>query len=718
MWRLLCLAIVFHLAVAVFGEDVVVTTKLGDLKGLSGKVRFRGKTHVLKKFLGVPFAQPPLKELRFKPPRAPAPWKPDLYNATYYRHTCMQEKLDRDEMQKQIPGFKNFSEDCLYLNIFTTYDFTDSSSLPHPVMVFIHGGSYVAGSAQTILGDVLPLKGVVLVVIQYRLGAFGFLSTGDHHAPGNTGLLDQTMALKWVKDNIGHFGGDTDRVTIFGQSAGASSIGLHLVSSKSKGLFHQVIMQSGVDLSPWAIHGVHSALHTSQELGRMVGCPTHLNVLLVECLRKVDAQEIADFISDSHQGSDPLDLPWSPVVQGEGEEAFLVDDPKVLRENGRFHRDVRVMAGFTSDEGAAIIQSIADQFNMADLLREEKISQSALGSLLHHYFPIKNGILAGEIYNTIARGYQNTTEGVETGVYRQGMVDILTDYMFAAPAHQVLRHHSQHNETFMYVFGYRSPNIRTNFWMGTTHNDDLPFVFGLPFHTTKMRHNCSTLDSALYSKFCRGKRTQIFSDYVCTHRNWSFCNEYDHRMGHSNIDYAIIPQQYEKFDHEDRIISDYVMELWTNFAKFGHPTPPKTANATYSQHSEIVEWHLFKSNTSEEDSRYLHIDTQTVMKTGLRAENMAFWTQTFPSIKDKYVEFAPVIHEQDESTTNDLLKILPFLAGGFLFVLIVTVVLVTHRRQQPKPSRQNSYNRDNSKTVATPILTYASYDVYENAESV
>ena len=137
-------------------------------------------------------------------------------------------------------------------------------------MVYIHGGGYELGSALPWPGDILALQGLVVVVIQYRLGPFGFLTTGDSASPGNFGMLDQVEALKWVKENIENFGGNPNKVTIFGESAGATSVSLHLMSPLSQGLFHRAIAESGVDLCSWAIQptsfGVNYAKELSQKL--------------------------------------------------------------------------------------------------------------------------------------------------------------------------------------------------------------------------------------------------------------------------------------------------------------------------------------------------------------------------------------------------------------------------------------------------------------------
>ena len=143
----------------------------------------------------------------------------------------------------------SMSEDCLYLNIYVPAHAHEGSNLP--VMVWIHGGALTVGMASMYDGSMLAAtEDVVVVAIQYRLGVLGFFSTGDQHAKGNWGYLDQVAALRWVQQNIVHFGGNPDRVTIFGESAGGTSVSSHVVSPMSQGLFHGAIMESGVAVLP------------------------------------------------------------------------------------------------------------------------------------------------------------------------------------------------------------------------------------------------------------------------------------------------------------------------------------------------------------------------------------------------------------------------------------------------------------------------------------
>ena len=194
-------------------------------------------------------------------------------------------------------------------------------------MVYIHGGGYVLGTAITSPSDILALQGVVVVIIQYRLGPFGFLTTGDSAAPGNYGMLDQVEALKWVKENIQNFGGNPSKVTIFGQSAVGFSVGLHLLSPLSGDLFHQAILESGVDLSPIAIQPTSFVFRFTKELAQKLNCGSSDHSAMVSCMRSKTASAMQRAAESIKFGF----VDWAPVV----DKNVLHDTPQVLRKKRR-----------------------------------------------------------------------------------------------------------------------------------------------------------------------------------------------------------------------------------------------------------------------------------------------------------------------------------------------------------------------------------------------
>ena len=331
---------------------VTVTTKYGKLKGLvTSYTNASGPFKSVSKFLGVPFAAPPVGELRLKAPQPPSQWKPNVRPAEKHGNICFQNPVFGAYYKPYVQNF-SFSEDCLYLDIYSP---NVSSRLP--VLFYIHGGGFQADTSIRYPSDVLALQGVVVVVIQYRLGAFGFLTTGDSVAPGNLGMLDQVEALKWVKENIKDFGGNPNQVTIFGESAGGISVGLHLISPLSKGLFQQAIAESGVDLCFVGMQPVSYGLRYARELAQKLGCTVNLNdhYEMVACIRTkqgTDIQKAADAMAANFRFLDHMQ--WAPVV----DKKFLLDTPRNLRKRGDF-RKVPLIISFNSHEGSHVLGALA-----------------------------------------------------------------------------------------------------------------------------------------------------------------------------------------------------------------------------------------------------------------------------------------------------------------------------------------------------------------------
>ena len=224
---------------------MIIETKYGKLEGVAE----RGCTV----YKGVPYAKPPVGELRWRKPQKPEPWE-GVFKADRYGCKSIQFGNPRDTFYKKEfysnPDFDvPVSEDCLYLNIWVPEGFSEKL----PVAIYVHGGAFVGGAGSNLpfVCDGLAKTGVIVVTINYRLGALGFLChpllgvEGENQAGGNFGLWDQLMAITWVKENIAAFGGDAENITVFGQSAGAMSLQALAVAPRSRGLFQRMILQSG-----------------------------------------------------------------------------------------------------------------------------------------------------------------------------------------------------------------------------------------------------------------------------------------------------------------------------------------------------------------------------------------------------------------------------------------------------------------------------------------
>jgi para-nitrobenzyl esterase len=294
-------------------------------------------------FLGIPFAAPPVGNLRWKPPQPAAPWAPATLTATAAATPCAQVT---PPASTSTAG----TENCLRVNIWTPDPVPVS---PVPVIVWIHTGAFQAASAS--IPDSNPQKlvertGAIVVAANYRHGPFGFLAhpalTAEipgYPSSGNYGLLDQRAALLWVRDHIAAFGGDPHNVTIGGQSAGGHSVSFHLVSPGSAGFFHRAIMQSG--FASAKLPTLSAAESTGSGFAARVGCTDPAQVLT--CMRsKTTAQVLLAFGNGQQEFVEHGRVAWGPVVDG----LEVPDQPRVLYEHGRFSR-VPVILGTTRDEG-------------------------------------------------------------------------------------------------------------------------------------------------------------------------------------------------------------------------------------------------------------------------------------------------------------------------------------------------------------------------------
>ncbi|HAQ18669.1 MAG TPA: esterase [Prolixibacteraceae bacterium] len=338
MNRLIALLLVaFFFACTTAPKTGILNVNSVQLK--TGKLS--GKTsddQLVKIFMGVPFAAPPVGDLRWKAPQPVASWEgvracvtppPSAMQAPPKPFMCWSKEF----MAPENP----LSEDCLYLNVWTAAK-TVQDKLP--VMVWIHGGAFTGGSGTVPLydGEAMSRKGVVFVTINYRLGIFGFLAhpglsaESDLKTSGNYGILDQIAALKWVKENIAAFGGDPNNVTIAGQSAGAFSVNMLVVSPMSKGLFHKAIAQSG------------GMFGKELSLGKTLKAAEESGTQLTEKMKITSIAELRAIPADS-------------LLKIPGRFGLVIDDvviPPVYKTfaEGK-HHDVPVISGWNADDGVS-----------------------------------------------------------------------------------------------------------------------------------------------------------------------------------------------------------------------------------------------------------------------------------------------------------------------------------------------------------------------------
>ncbi|KAK4879934.1 hypothetical protein RN001_008080, partial [Aquatica leii] len=326
-------------------EDVIRQTQYGLVQGEIRKSRAEGSVAEYYYFGGVPYARPPIGSLRFQDPLPPIPWK-GILNTSTYNHTCTQ--LDHISIGPNVIG----NEDCLYLEISVPIlkQVNDFQNLP--VMVWIHGGTFIFSGINDTGPDYFMEEPVVLVAIDYRLNVFGFLNTLDDNARGNAGLKDQLLALKWIKNNIKYFGGDPNKVTIFGCSAGGASVQLHMLSPKSQGLFHRAISESGTPLNPWSFQ--RHPLEMAKKLASGFGIINTNNKILVEQLQKIPYDKLLKMVANQNvMGFSFLynAPPFTVSIEADSDSAFLTEKTYGLLESGKIN-SVPYMLGHTTEEGS------------------------------------------------------------------------------------------------------------------------------------------------------------------------------------------------------------------------------------------------------------------------------------------------------------------------------------------------------------------------------
>ncbi|XP_064644669.1 uncharacterized protein LOC135498345 [Lineus longissimus] len=475
-----------------------VTAGAGTIQGTKENITAFGKTYEYFAYRGIRYAKDTGGANRFKKP-VPMDKFSGVYKATEFTNSCTQtgtslanSNMSADPMYHQRTG-----EDCLSLNVFTPTD----KGTKKAVMVWIHGGAWVAGSGLIYFGGLLaPFGDVVYVSVNFRLGAFGFLSTGDSSARGNMAYFDQLLALKWVKDNIKDFGGDPDMVTIFGESAGGLDVSAHAISqlSAGKGLFKRVISTSGSAVSPKE-NPMNVRLDIpvyTKNLGLNLRCngtnnPTLSDSgLLLECLRKKSASEILKYADE--EGNLPPDAvvkgrqSFSPTVDGE----FLPEHPANLVKNTtlavyQVFKNVDLISSFNSNDGNYAF------FSMIPILMKAGITGPSYlipKEFMHKY--LLPGVFPPSTHPGVARAvgqeYIIDADLAATNSSlrrRDALIQALTDQYFVTAGISAAQTHvamEGKGKTWMLYFDRESPIWPKLYGPGNAnHGADIAYCFGV-----------------------------------------------------------------------------------------------------------------------------------------------------------------------------------------------------------------------------------------------
>ncbi|XP_041965217.1 crystal protein isoform X1 [Alosa sapidissima] len=520
-------------------EGPVVRVHGGMVRGLT-----LDKAHV---FYGIPYAAPPVGQRRWAPPHPVLPWL-QTYNATFPRPACMQACAG--EFSQICPP--KVSEDCLYLNVFVprTVNLSLPTETQRPVLVWIHGGDFIAGSASRPLYDgrfMSNYSNTVVVNVEYRLGAFGFLVTGkdpELSAVGNYGMLDQQAALVWIKNNIPVFAGDPKRVTLVGESAGAQSVALHLMMRSSEFLFSQAAIQS----LPFSI-----PLKTrwdAKRLGRDFARTANCSVSDLLCLKSLSARDVLRAqVKSGSKIVNPFRFlevfeTWGPYI----DEVLIEDQPIAAFQKGYWQRDKPVIIGTTSEEGVIFVFGVFSKpvSVLESMAYATAIFKQHTLTVLHKYLPL----------------YLYTDR-------RTMLSQIVTDFVFLCPTrHSARSGVSLGGSMWMYVFDYTLSDPRA--WAGLSfcyghacHGAELPFLFdsgpvaNLTFQPPEALlanrmlcywgafAHCGDPNSRTHqSSFCRDQRLPVWPRYTLDN-GWPILN-------------LTVPT------HAQHGVRDHICDFWDN----------------------------------------------------------------------------------------------------------------------------------------------------------
>ncbi|XP_023565017.1 carboxylesterase 3 isoform X2 [Octodon degus] len=437
-----------------------VDTPLGYVQGR--QVGVKGTDRLVNVFLGIPFAQPPLGPLRFSAPLPAQPWEGVRYASTD-PPMCMQDIERMNNSRFSVNGkhkIFSISEDCLVLNIYSPAEATEKAR--KPVMVWIHGGSLMVGSATSQDGSALAAyEDVVVVTVQYRLGILGFFSTGDKHTPGNQGFLDVVAALRWVQKNITPFGGDPNCVTIFGGSSGASIVSALVLSPMATGLFHRAIAQSGVISSPFLT--ASDSWPKVQSLADSLACSYNSPSEVVQCLQQKEAQEL--ILSKESKMVIP-----SYTIDG----SFFPKSPEELLKERKFH-PVPFLVGVNNHEFGWLIPKALGLLDKMEQMSQEQMLDFFKASLTNLNVP-------PEMMSMVVDQYLGS--GSDAQARREAFQELAGDIIFNIPT---LNFSRNLQDSGLPVFLYEFQHVPSSFakikppWVKADHAAEEAFMFGGPF---------------------------------------------------------------------------------------------------------------------------------------------------------------------------------------------------------------------------------------------
>eukprot|EP00092_Neocalanus_flemingeri_P041060 GFUD01044710.1.p1 GENE.GFUD01044710.1~~GFUD01044710.1.p1 ORF type:complete len:619 (+),score=153.32 GFUD01044710.1:28-1857(+) len=554
----------------------VTVPGVGKLQGSKRSTQWTNRD--VYTFMGIPFGEDTSGEHRFAPPRPKAPLNDgkDAFDATYlnylldwWDHSCPQPgagatgydnpmlaqwAAEHPERASGLPtGPTIGTEDCLHLAVFTPELPSASSNPKLPVMVYIHGGSFMLGGYIGAGPGKLLERDMIIVEMQYRVGPLGFMCLPDDEIAGNMGLLDQNLALKWVNEHITYFGGDPDRVTIMGESAGSASVTYHMISPLSQPYFQQAIAESGSALSSWAFDS-DPEKHAKEIAGANLGCPTDTISGMVNCLKneKTAADIVIAHKKYYKKEREEARMGFGgsvPCAQRNGQQKFITKHPKqYLMDaiNAEAPSTKKAIFGANKHEGSFVLGMIYNSFILPNgVVEDTHFLRYLFSATLLEALGLKDD--SGVIYELINYRYFEDSMLGDWDLMIDGMVNLVGTFFIKASTYEFMKYNQLAGaEQYLYSFEHYGEASLWNFLFpgneqppiprGVTHGDELIYLFS----------------------------TGVFN-----------------------------------LNDEDWEVARIMSNLWANFVIYGNPTPPEFPV------DGVPTWPLWH----DQDKKYLTIDS-------------------------------------------------------------------------------------------------------------
>ncbi|XP_055528119.1 esterase B1-like isoform X2 [Wyeomyia smithii] len=515
-------------------------------------------------FRGIPYAKPPIGELRHKPPQPLDKFREPVLDCAVERDVCYSKNLFTQKMEG--------SENCLFLNVYTPR--LPSDGKPIPVMVFIHGGAFMYGSGNSdcYSPEYFLQEGVIIVTCNYRLSTLGFLYLPSQGIEGNLGLKDQLMALKWVSENITHFGGDPNNVTLFGESAGGVSVHLHLLSPRSHQYFHKAICQSGCSNMEWAMQ--LNPEEKARTLAKLVGCKGENDADAYKTLMTASTEDLVGQmmkVLSNDERLRGLPMPFKPVVESENAtDAVVTKPPLEAMKTPNSIPNIPLMLGANNREGTIML---------LDAIKKLDVYDKDLTGLIPRTVNVKPNTLASrELAEEIKKFYfGEKSVCMET---LPQLANLMGDYHFViftnfcAELHARYQHQSPlfyYNFCFDGMLNMYKKVLNLNV-PGACHADELSYQF--LFRIAPIEVAADSLEARVRYYMCR---------------------------------------------------------MWTNFAKHGNPTPADDTSLPFHWDPVV---HIDPNSRQEFELNCLNIDEKPWMIKNPDKDRIDFWRRVYKRYND------------------------------------------------------------------------------------